>query len=1722
MIETNKDYKIDNFFKMNDEFYSVIDFNGIILSSFGNVKQVTGYDANELEGKFFMEFVPEEYQEFSKDNFTKITNNEETEEFVIEFIKKDNTTYWGSVKIKVDFEDLKIYAKTIDVTKNKLEEFNSRALLTAIENSQWGVVMAKPSGTDIFYVNDYLCNLLGRDKEDFDLLTVKDLYPEHKRSEIKEKLSHADKDGYVIFKSELLHSSGASIPAQISSTVIKDSFGVPHYRIANIYNLSEIVKAEDESLSKSYKLEVALKSARLAFAEGDFENQIIQADEVFQEIFDFDKKIIALSEFVQLVHPENIDEFTSRLMVWEDGKEEEIEYKIILNGKTKYIRSNFKLFKDSKDIKRVYSVHKDITVQKEKEIAITDEKNLTEALFDKAAIPIGISKMTSGEVIKANKEILNLMGAENQFVITKDFYNDERDFDEVRRIIQEKGFIRNFPTSFQSVNGSVDVLLSANIVNYKGENHIVASMIDVTEKKIEEKALKELASIEYAQSNEDLFYNVLKIIYHTTKADYAFIGTLNEDSNEIYTDYLLVNGEIQSGISYGLSDTPCADVYNSDMCIFNSGVTNLYPKDQLLVDMEVDAYIGSPIFDSENNPLGILVCLFKTPQRFTNEDKDFLKICSTRVGNEFTRMRYHKNLLDSENRLQTIIQNLSVPVVIIDMQTMKFDMFNKAAYISLEYNNKEFNQLSIPDIDCKLNEEEIRGKIEKVRKVGSAEFETTLLTKSGRKLEHRISIEKIKYADKDLMATVWHDVSEEKQKNQIRIEREKELNRHRNIISELLQQDQLRDGDLEFALESITKSISHNLPVERVSYWEFNKEQNSIILKKLFLSNIDKFESGIELFEKDHENYFKAIKSSDIVDSYDSYNDEITSSFKEGYLDKFEIRSLLDVGIFVSNQLVGVLCLENVGEKRLWKEEEKLFVQSMSSILSEVISNYSIEEYEHKLEESQEKLVQSERIYESLVNSLHEGIVMQDSNGKIIASNKSAETVLGLTRNQLYGRDSFDPRWKAIKEDSTDLPGEEHPASITLATGKEVIDTVMGIVKPNGERSWINVSSYPIYYGKKTQGKPDSVVASFTDITERRKYLDKLISNKRTLENMEMIATIGSWSYDINNESFTASYMSFNILGIDGSEDESIPLNKFLKNITDEDKNNLLDLLRKASKEQFEFEFEFKIKSKNRKVTWVKIIGSSILEKGSVVSVSGAIQDVTDFIEAQKSVESQNKENEQVLTTTNEGYIKVDLNNKIVYVNSTFCAMIGLTRDEILGQEFRKFVDPSTMNIFEKQLEIRTLGYSSQYELRLSGSNNKELNVIVSAAPLYDSNEYLIGSFAFITDITTTKKFEIELVNTLRDVNKYKTALDLTSIIAITDLRGYIKFANQKFADISGFEVDELIGAYQNIVNSAYHPDSFWKEMWITIKRGDIWHDEVKNRKKNGDFYWVDTYIIPIRNENGNIFEFFSIRKDITSRKFAEEQLVDLNKNLETKVIDRTKNLQDLNKEKDQLIGMVSHDLKNPLSGIILYSDLIENRGKLIEDSNIIKSAEKIKKTTNRMNEIITNLLDLNRVESGTFEVLKKDFNFNSLLDEVINQNFPSFNNKKQNIIYSPFEEDLIVYNDPNIVAQILDNIISNAIKYSEIESRIWINLEKNKEKIIIEIKDEGQGIAEEEVKNLFKKFTKLSSKPTAGESSTGLGLSIVKHLVEACDGKIKVESKLGIGSSFFVEIPII
>lgn len=298
---------------------------------------------------------------------------------------------------------------------------------------------------------------------------------------------------------------------------------------------------------------------------------------------------------------------------------------------------------------------------------------------------------------------------------------------------------------------------------------------------------------------------------------------------------------------------------------------------------------------------------------------------------------------------------------------------------------------------------------------------------------------------------------------------------------------------------------------------------------------------------------------------------------------------------------------------------------------------------------------------------------------------------------------------------------------------------------------------------------------------------------------------------------------------------------------------------------------------------------------------------------------------------------------------------------------------------------------------------------------------------------------------------------------------------------------------------------------------------KANNRTKD-----IPIILLTVKSEPEDLVEGFKMGGvDYISKPFNQSELLARVENhLELKfakdlIIQQNEKLIKINNEKDEFVGIAAHDLKNPLFCIKGFSDILLSEAETLTVAEIKEFSSQIKLSSDQSLRIIYDLLDINAIEEGHINLNFEEFSVNNLINRVLTTFSLLTEEKKINIIFDDKDSNKLVYSDIDKVRQILDNLISNAIKFSPFGKQININVYDCKENCVcVAVKDEGPGLSDEDMKKLFTKFAKLSAKPTNNEISTGLGLSIVKKYAQLLKGDVSCESTLGEGAVFILELP--
>ena len=293
------------------------------------------------------------------------------------------------------------------------------------------------------------------------------------------------------------------------------------------------------------------------------------------------------------------------------------------------------------------------------------------------------------------------------------------------------------------------------------------------------------------------------------------------------------------------------------------------------------------------------------------------------------------------------------------------------------------------------------------------------------------------------------------------------------------------------------------------------------------------------------------------------------------------------------------------------------------------------------------------------------------------------------------------------------------------------------------------------------------------------------------------------------------------------------------------------------------------------------------------------------------------------------------------------------------------------------------------------------------------------------------------------------------------------------------------------------------------VKNGQLRNLEFDMKRKDGTIFPVLLNSTAIYNTRGEFVSSRSIVVDNTERKVLEQQLRDVNARLVR-----------LNEEKNHFLGIATHDLKSPLNGVLGLVNLMKLQHENLTPDQL-QYLNLMENSCVNMHMLIKNLLDVNRIEQGKNCINREYIAINSLLKKQYHVFKQTAEKKNISLVLEDHVPDFHFHTDPEMLNRILENLISNAIKFSPAHREVAINVVRTETHIRFEVLDQGPGLSAADKQKIFGKFQRLSARPTGGETSSGLGLSIVKEMVLALDGSIVVESEENKGAKFIVQLPL-
>ena len=455
-------------------------------------------------------------------------------------------------------------------------------------------------------------------------------------------------------------------------------------------------------------------------------------------------------------------------------------------------------------------------------------------------------------------------------------------------------------------------------------------------------------------------------------------------------------------------------------------------------------------------------------------------------------------------------------------------------------------------------------------------------------------------------------------------------------------------------------------------------------------------------------------------------------------------------------------------------------------------------------------------------------------------------------------------------------------------------------------------------------------------------------------------------------------------------------------------------------------------------------------------------------------------------------------------VNHAALDLLGYEEQELLGQDATGLFPPHNNPLFgETYQNILRQGSIHQMATSYLAKDGRTFPVFWSAAVMLSEDGHIEGIACVAKDMTELKQEE-------EQIRLQGTALEsAANAVMIMDRIGRITWVNPSFSTLTGYAPEDIIGQNVRHLAAEQQDQPYYQKQWQTLMHGKVWHGESTNRKKDGGLYTEEETITPVRDRNGEISHFVSIKQDVTKRKQAVESMQDAHHKLKA-----------LDQLRSQFFADISHELRTPLT-VIRGEAEVTLRGKEKPISEYRGTLERIVQLSSQMNKLVGDILFLARSESGMLQIDLKPTPLQVILEEVRRETTILAQSRGMTVTREGLSHDVIIQGDTERLKQLFMVLTDNAVKYGKKDGSIVIGMEITDRDAHVTVADNGLGIPETDLPHVVKRAYRVWRGRPSAVSGAGLGLPIAKWIAEAHHGTISIASILNHGTTVTVRLPL-
>jgi two-component system CheB/CheR fusion protein len=501
--------------------------------------------------------------------------------------------------------------------------------------------------------------------------------------------------------------------------------------------------------------------------------------------------------------------------------------------------------------------------------------------------------------------------------------------------------------------------------------------------------------------------------------------------------------------------------------------------------------------------------------------------------------------------------------------------------------------------------------------------------------------------------------------------------------------------------------------------------------------------------------------------------------------------------------------------------------------------------------------------------------------------------------------------------------------------------------------------------------------------------------------------------------------------------------------------------------------------------------------QGNILGVILIFRDVTE----RRRAEEANLRLAAIVESSDDAIIGKTLDGIIMSWNAGAERIFGYSAEEVLGRHISILAPPERSDEIPKILErIRSGERIDHYETIRRRKDGQRIRISLTVSPIRDASGKIIGISKIARDITERKRAEEEL---RKSEEQLRAIFNQTTVgIAQTDLTGRFLFVNQRYCEIVGRPMEEVLRLRMQDLT---HPEDLPHNLALferMIAGGPAFVLEKRYIRPDGSYVWVSSSVSVVKDPQGHPQYTIVVVQDITDRKKAEEAI------------------KEANSRKDEFLAMLVHELRNPLAPISNTLKLMQLRG--IQDPVLKRSLDIMDRQVQHLTRLVDDLLDISRITQGKITLRKEPVELRILLTHAVETSRSLIETHQHELSVSLPERPIYVEVDPIRLEQVVVNLLTNAAKYTDPGGRIGLICESEEDQVVIRVWDTGIGIPSEMLDQIFDLFTQIDQSLARSRGGLGIGLTLVRSLVEMHGGSVSAYSAgLNQGSEFVVRLPI-